>query len=167
MSARSTSSSILPRRPAPDEYLRLGIETLLVGSQGTLHALEQARKYNAGFLQASTSECYGDPLEHPQREDYWGNVNPIGPRSVYDESKRYAEALTMAFHRYHGVNTRDRPHLQYLRAETQAGDGRVISNFLTQALRGEDLTVYGDGQQTRSFCYVSDLIDGILRLSRI
>ncbi len=151
---------------SPGEYMRLGIETLLVGSQGTLNALEQARKYDAGFLQASTSECYGDPLEHPQREDYWGNVNPIGPRSVYDEAKRYAEALTMAFHRYHGVNTRIVRIFNTYGPRLGAGDGRVISNFLSQALRGEDITVYGDGQQTRSFCYVSDLIDGILRLSR-
>jgi dTDP-glucose 4,6-dehydratase len=151
---------------SPGEYLRLGIETLQAGSQGTFHALEQARKYDAGFLQASTSECYGDPLEHPQREDYWGNVNPIGPRSVYDEAKRYAEALTMAFHRYYGVNTRIVRIFNTYGPRLRAGDGRVISNFLTQALSGEDLTVYGDGQQTRSFCYVSDLIDGILRLSR-
>jgi dTDP-glucose 4,6-dehydratase len=151
---------------SPGDYMRLGVETLLVGSQGTLRALEQARKYDAGFLQASTSECYGDPLEHPQREDYWGNVNPIGPRSVYDEAKRYAEALTMAFHRYYGVNTRIVRIFNTYGPRLRAGDGRVISNFLTQALRGEDLTVYGDGQQTRSFCYVSDLIDGILRLSR-
>jgi len=151
---------------SPGHYLRLGIETLLVGAQGTLHALELARKYDAGFLQASTSECYGDPLEHPQREEYWGNVNPIGPRSVYDESKRYAEALTMAFYRYHGVNTHIVRIFNTYGPRLGAGDGRVISNFLTQALRGEDLTVYGDGQQTRSFCYVSDLIDGILRLSR-
>jgi dTDP-glucose 4,6-dehydratase len=151
---------------SPGHYMRLGIETLLVGSQGTLHALEQARKYNAGFLQASTSECYGDPLEHPQREEYWGNVNPIGPRSVYDESKRYAEALTMAFHRYYGVNTHIVRIFNTYGPRLSAGDGRVISNFLRQALRGEALTVYGDGLQTRSFCYVSDLIDGILRLSR-
>ena len=151
---------------SPGEYLRLGIETLLVGSQGALNALEHARKYNAGFLQASTSECYGDPLQHPQREDYWGNVNPIGPRSVYDESKRYAEALTMAYHRYHGVQTRIVRIFNTYGPRLGAGDGRVISNFLAQALRGEDLTVYGDGRQTRSFCYVSDLIDGILRLSR-
>jgi dTDP-glucose 4,6-dehydratase len=151
---------------SPGHYMRLGIETLLVGSQGTLNALEQARKYNGGFLQASTSECYGDPLEHPQREEYWGNVNPIGPRSVYDESKRYAEALTMAFNRYHGVNTHIVRIFNTYGPRLGAGDGRVISNFLTQALRGEDLTVYGDGRQTRSFCYVSDLIDGILRLSR-
>ncbi len=150
---------------SPGEYMRLGIETLLVGSQGTQNALEQARKYSAGFLQASTSECYGDPLEHPQRESYWGNVNPVGPRSVYDESKRYAEALTMAYHRYHGVNTRMVRIFNTYGPRLSAGDGRVISNFLTQALRGDDLTIYGDGKQTRSFCYVSDLIDGILRLS--
>ncbi len=151
---------------SPGHYLRLGIETLLAGSHGTLNVLEQARKYNAGFLQASTSECYGDPLEHPQREEYWGNVNPIGPRSVYDESKRYAEALTMAFHRYHGVNTHIVRIFNTYGPRLGTGDGRVISNFLTQALRGEDLTVYGDGLQTRSFCYVSDLVDGIIRLSR-
>jgi dTDP-glucose 4,6-dehydratase len=151
---------------SPGEYMRLGIETLLVGSQGTYNALELARKYNAGFLQASTSECYGDPLEHPQRESYWGNVNPVGPRSVYDESKRYAEALTMAYHRYHRVNTRMVRIFNTYGPRLSVGDGRVISNFLAQALRGDDLTVYGDGQQTRSFCYVSDLIDGILRLSR-
>jgi len=151
---------------SPGDYMRLGVETLLVGSQGVFNALELARKYNAGFLQASTSECYGDPLEHPQREDYWGNVNPIGPRSVYDESKRFAEALTMAFHRYHGLNTRMVRIFNTYGPRLRAGDGRVVSNFLTQALRGEDITVYGDGQQTRSFCYVSDLIDGILRLSR-
>ncbi len=151
---------------SPGEYMRLGVETLLTGSQGSYHALEQARKYHAGFLQASTSECYGDPLEHPQREDYWGNVNPIGPRSVYDEAKRYAEALTVAFHRYYGVKTRIVRIFNTYGPRLGSGDGRVISNFLTQALRGEDITVYGDGQQTRSFCYVSDLIDGILRLSR-
>jgi dTDP-glucose 4,6-dehydratase len=151
---------------SPGEYLRLGIETLLVGSQGAMNALELARKYKAGFLQASTSECYGDPLQHPQTEEYWGNVNPIGPRSVYDESKRYAEALTMAYHRYHGVNTRIVRIFNTYGPRLSPGDGRVISNFITQALRGDDITVYGDGQQTRSFCYVSDLIDGILRLSR-
>ena len=151
---------------SPGEYMRLGVETLLVGSQGTLNALEVARKYNAGFLQASTSECYGDPLIHPQREDYWGNVNPIGPRSVYDESKRFAEALTMAYHRYHGVKTRIVRIFNTYGPRLAAGDGRVVSNFLTQALRGEDITVYGDGSQTRSFCYVSDLIDGILLLAK-
>jgi dTDP-glucose 4,6-dehydratase len=151
---------------SPGEYMRLGVETLMVGSQGTMNALDQARKHGAGFLQASTSECYGDPLVHPQREDYWGNVNPIGPRSVYDESKRYAEALTMAYHRYYGVDTHIVRIFNTYGPRLGVGDGRVISNFLTQALRGEDITVYGDGRQTRSFCYVSDLIDGILRLSR-
>jgi len=151
---------------SPGEYMRLGVETLLVGSQGTMNGLDQARKYGAGFLQASTSECYGDPLVHPQREEYWGNVNPVGPRSVYDESKRYAEALVMAYHRYYGVNTRIVRIFNTYGPRLSPGDGRVISNFLAQSLRGEDLTVYGDGQQTRSFCYVSDLIDGILRLSR-
>jgi dTDP-glucose 4,6-dehydratase len=151
---------------SPGEYMRLGVETLMVGSQGTMNALDQARKYGAGFLQASTSECYGDPQVHPQREDYWGNVNPIGPRSVYDESKRYAEALTMAYHRYHGVDTHIVRIFNTYGPRLGVGDGRVVSNFLTQALRGEDITVYGDGRQTRSFCYVSDLIDGILRLSR-
>ncbi|AXC15212.1 dTDP-glucose 4,6-dehydratase [Acidisarcina polymorpha] len=151
---------------SPGEYMRLGIETLMVGSHGTLNVLELARKYDAGFLQASTSECYGDPLVHPQREDYWGNVNPVGPRSVYDESKRYAEALTMAYYRYHGVNTHLVRIFNTYGPRLSVGDGRVVSNFIAQALRGEDLTVYGDGQQTRSFCYVSDLIDGILRLSR-
>jgi dTDP-glucose 4,6-dehydratase len=151
---------------SPGEYLRLGVETLLVGSQGTMHALDIARKYDAGFLQASTSECYGDPLVHPQPESYWGNVNPIGLRSVYDESKRYAEALTMAYHRYYGVDTHIVRIFNTYGPRLGVGDGRVISNFLSQALRGEDLTVYGDGLQTRSFCYVTDLIDGILRLSR-
>jgi dTDP-glucose 4,6-dehydratase len=151
---------------SPGEYMRLGVETLLVGSQGTMNALDQARKYGARFLQASTSECYGDPLVHPQREDYWGNVNPIGPRSVYDESKRYAEALTMAYHRYYRVNTRIVRIFNTYGPRLSVGDGRVVSNFLSQALRGEDITVYGDGLQTRSFCYVSDLIDGILRLAR-
>ena len=151
---------------SPGEYMRLGVETLLVGSQGTMNALDVARKYGAGFLQASTSECYGDPLVHPQPESYWGNVNPIGPRSVYDESKRYAEALTMAYHRYYGVQTHMVRIFNTYGPRLSVGDGRVISNFLSQALRGEDLTIYGDGKQTRSFCYVSDLIDGILRLSR-
>jgi dTDP-glucose 4,6-dehydratase len=137
---------------SPPEYLRLAIETLRVGSAGTENALEIAARYNAGFLHASTSECYGDPLEHPQREEYWGNVNPVGPRSVYDEAKRYAEALVMAFNTYG-------PRLHPM-------DGRVISNFMMQALAGEPLTIYGDGSQTRSFCYVADLIEGILRLSR-
>jgi dTDP-glucose 4,6-dehydratase len=151
---------------SPVDYTRLGVETLLVGSEGTKNALEVARKYRARFLHASTSECYGDPRVHPQPETYWGNVNPVGPRSVYDESKRFAEALVMAYHRYHAVDTRLVRIFNTYGPRLQASDGRVISNFLTQALRGEDLTIYGDGSQTRSFCYVSDEIDGILRLSR-
>jgi dTDP-glucose 4,6-dehydratase len=151
---------------SPPEYLRLGIETLRVGSVGTENALELAAKYGAGFLHASTSECYGDPLQHPQTEEYWGNVNPVGPRSVYDESKRYAEALVMAYHRYRGVNTHLARIFNTYGPRLHPSDGRVISNFIMQALRGEPLTVYGDGNQTRSFCYVDDLIEGILRLSR-
>lgn len=151
---------------SPIDYHRLGVETLLVGSQGARHALDIAKRYGAKFLQASTSECYGDPLVHPQTEDYWGHVNPTGPRSVYDESKRFAEALTMAYHRYYGVDTRMVRIFNTYGPRLQKSDGRVISNFMMQALRGEDLTVYGDGCQTRSFCYVSDEIDGILRLSR-
>jgi dTDP-glucose 4,6-dehydratase len=151
---------------SPVDYHRLGIETLLVGSTGTRNALEIAKKYGARFLHASTSECYGDPNEHPQTEEYWGNVNPIGPRSVYDEAKRFSEALVMAYHRYYGVNTRLVRIFNTYGPRLQMNDGRVISNFLTQALRGEDLTVYGDGDQTRSFCYVSDEVEGILGLSR-
>jgi len=151
---------------SPPEYLRLGIETLRVGSIGTENTLEIAEKYNAGYLHASTSECYGDPLEHPQKETYWGNVNPVGPRSVYDESKRYAEALVMAYHRSRGVNTHLVRIFNTYGPRLHPGDGRVISNFMMQALRGEPLTIYGDGRQTRSFCYVSDLIEGIVQLSR-
>jgi dTDP-glucose 4,6-dehydratase len=151
---------------SPPDYLRLGIETLTVGSIGTRNMLELARKYGAKFLQASTSECYGDPLEHPQTEEYWGHVNPIGPRSVYDESKRFSEALVMAYHRYEGVNTHLVRIFNTYGPRLHGNDGRVISNFMTQALRGEDLTVYGDGGQTRSFCYVSDEIEGIMGLSR-
>lgn len=151
---------------SPPDYLRLGIETLMVGSIGTRNLLNLAKKYGAKFLQASTSECYGDPLEHPQTEEYWGNVNPIGVRSVYDESKRFAEALVMAYHRYEGVNTHLVRIFNTYGPRLHGNDGRVISNFMTQALRGEDLTVYGDGSQTRSFCYVSDEIDGIMGLSR-
>ncbi len=151
---------------SPPEYLRLGIETLRVGSAGTENTLEIAAKYDAGFLHASTSECYGDPLEHPQREDYWGHVNPVGPRSVYDEAKRYAEALVMAYHRSRGVNTHLVRIFNTYGPRLHPSDGRVISNFMMQALRGEPLTVYGDGNQTRSFCYVDDLIEGIVRLSR-
>jgi dTDP-glucose 4,6-dehydratase len=151
---------------SPVDYMVHGVETLKVGSLGTLHALEVARKYSAKYLVSSTSECYGDPLEHPQRETYWGNVNCIGPRSVYDEAKRFSEALTMAYHRYHQVDTRIVRIFNTYGPRMQLNDGRVIPNFMKQALRGEDLTVYGDGSQTRSFCYVSDEIEGILRLSR-
>jgi dTDP-glucose 4,6-dehydratase len=151
---------------SPVDYTRLGLETLLVGSTGTVNTLEIARKYGAGYLHASTSECYGDPEVHPQVETYWGNVNPIGPRSVYDEAKRFSEATVMAYHRYHGVNTHLVRIFNTYGPRLQANDGRVISNFMIQALREEPLTIYGDGSQTRSFCYVSDLIDGIVRLSR-
>jgi len=151
---------------SPPEYLRLAIETLRVGSIGTENALEIAAKYQAGFLHASTSECYGDPLEHPQSESYWGNVNPVGPRSVYDESKRYSEALVMAYHRSRGVDTHLIRIFNTYGPRLHPSDGRVISNFLVQALRGEPLTIYGSGNQTRSFCYVDDLIDGLLLLSK-
>jgi dTDP-glucose 4,6-dehydratase len=151
---------------SPPEYLRLGIETLRVGSLGVENALQIAAKYGAGFLHASTSECYGDPLEHPQKESYWGNVNPVGPRSVYDEAKRFGEAMVMAYHRSRGVNTRMVRIFNTYGPRLHPGDGRVISNFIMQALRGEPLTIYGDGSQTRSFCYVDDLIEGIVRLSR-
>ncbi|HWB33422.1 MAG TPA: UDP-glucuronic acid decarboxylase family protein [Acidobacteriaceae bacterium] len=150
---------------SPVDYARLGPETLLVGSAGTIQMLNLARKYGAGFLQASTSECYGDPEVHPQVESYWGNVNPIGPRSVYDEAKRFSEAAVMAWHRYYGVNTHMVRIFNTYGPRLQANDGRVISNFMMQALRGEPLTVYGDGTQTRSFCYVSDLVEGIVRLA--
>jgi len=150
---------------SPPEYLRLAVETLRVGSVGTENALQLAAKNNAGFLHASTSECYGDPLVHPQTESYWGNVNPVGPRSVYDEAKRYAEALVMAYHRSRGVNTHLARIFNTYGPRLHPSDGRVVSNFIMQALRGEPLTVYGDGSQTRSFCYVDDLIDGIVRLA--
>ena len=151
---------------SPPEYLRLAIETLRVGSVGVENTLEIARRYGAGYLHASTSECYGDPLEHPQTESYWGNVNPVGPRSVYDEAKRFAEALVMAYHRSCGVNTHLVRIFNTYGPRLHPGDGRVISNFMMQALCGEPLTIYGDGTQTRSFCYVDDLIEGIVRLSR-
>jgi dTDP-glucose 4,6-dehydratase len=151
---------------SPIDYTRLGPETLLVGSAGTTNALDLARKYGAGFLHASTSECYGDPEVHPQVETYWGHVNPIGMRSVYDEAKRFSEAAIMAYHRYYGVDTRLVRIFNTYGPRLQPNDGRVISNFMMQALQGQPLTIYGDGSQTRSFCYVSDLIDGILRLSR-
>ncbi len=151
---------------SPVEYLRLGIETLQVGSTGTFNTLEIARKYGAGYLHASTSECYGDPLVHPQVESYWGNVNPVGPRSVYDEAKRFSEAAVTAYCRYYGVNTHLVRIFNTYGPRLHPGDGRLISNFMMQALRGEPLTIYGDGSQTRSLCYCTDLIDGILRLSR-
>lgn len=151
---------------SPPEYLRLGIQTLRVGSVGVEHTLEIAARYNAAYLHASTSECYGDPLEHPQSENYWGNVNPIGPRSVYDEAKRFAEAMVMAYHRSRGVRTHLVRIFNTYGPRLHPADGRVISNFMMQALRDEPLTIYGDGQQTRSFCYVDDLIDGIMRLSQ-
>jgi dTDP-glucose 4,6-dehydratase len=151
---------------SPTDYSRLGPETLNVGSLGTRNVLDLARKYEAGFLHASTSECYGDPAVHPQRESYWGNVNPIGPRSVYDEAKRFSEALVMAYHRYYNVDTRMVRIFNTYGPRLQPTDGRVISNLMIQALLDEDLTIYGDGSQTRSFCYVSDLIAGILLLSR-
>src|SRR6201996_8004980 len=151
---------------SPVDYMRLGIETLRVGSAGTLNTLEIAKRYGAGYLHASTSECYGDPEVHPQTESYWGHVNPIGPRSVYDEAKRFSEALIMAYHRYYGVNTHMVRIFNTYGPRLQPTDGRVISNLMIQALLDEDLTVYGDGGQTRSFCYVSDLIAGIVLLSR-
>jgi len=151
---------------SPVDYSEHGIETLQVGSLGTFHALDLARKYGARFLQASTSECYGDPLEHPQKETYWGHVNPIGPRSVYDESKRFAEAATMAYLRYYKVDTHIVRIFNTYGPRMQINDGRVVPNFMKQALRGEDLTIYGDGSQTRSFCYVSDEIEGIVRLAK-
>lgn len=150
---------------SPEDYMRLGIETLMVGSMGTRNALDIAEKYGARFLHASTSECYGDPEQHPQTESYWGNVNPIGPRSVYDESKRFSEALVTAYHRYRKVDTHLVRIFNTYGPRLHMNDGRVISNFLTQALRGDEITIYGDGSQTRSFCYVSDEIDGILRLA--
>lgn len=150
--------------PSPVDYLKLPIPTLKVGAHGTHKALGLARAKNARFMLASTSEVYGDPLVHPQTEDYWGNVNPVGPRGVYDESKRFAEAITMAYHRYHGLDTRIFRIFNTYGPRMRPDDGRVVTNFINQALHGEDLTVYDDGSRTRSFCYVSDLVDGILRL---
>jgi dTDP-glucose 4,6-dehydratase len=151
---------------SPVDYHRLGVETLLVGSAGTINTLDLARKYSAGYLHASTSECYGDPEVHPQVETYWGNVNPIGPRSVYDEAKRFSEAAVTAYHRYYSVDVRLVRIFNTYGPRLQPNDGRVISNLMMQALRGDNLTIYGDGSQTRSFCYVSDLINGIILLSR-
>jgi dTDP-glucose 4,6-dehydratase len=151
---------------SPDDYHAHGIETLQVGSLGTFNALEIARKYGSKYLVSSTSECYGDPLEHPQKETYWGHVNPVGPRSVYDEAKRFTEAVTVAYRRYYNVDIRIARIFNTYGPRMQIRDGRVVPNFMRQALLGEDLTVYGDGTQTRSFCYVSDEIDGFLRLAK-
>jgi dTDP-glucose 4,6-dehydratase len=149
---------------SPIDYLKLPIQTLKVGGLGTHNCLGLAMAKGARFLLASTSEVYGDPLVHPQREDYWGNVNPVGPRGVYDEAKRFAEAITMAYHRVHGVETRIVRIFNTYGPRMRVEDGRAIPAFLSQALRGEDVTVFGDGSQTRSLCYVSDLVDGIYRL---
>ena len=151
---------------SPVDYSIHGIATLKVGSLGTFNALEVARKYGAKYFVSSTSECYGDPLEHPQKETYWGHVNPIGPRSVYDEAKRFTEAVTMAYHRYHNVDTHIVRIFNTYGPRMQLNDGRVVPNFMKQAILGNDITVYGDGRQTRSFCYVSDEIDGFIRLSK-
>ena len=150
---------------SPVDYSIHGIPTLRVGSVGTFNALEIAKKYGAGFFLSSTSECYGDPEEHPQKESYWGHVNPIGPRSVYDEAKRFSEAATVAYRRYHKLETRIVRIFNTYGPRMQINDGRVIPNFMKQALRGEELTVYGDGKQTRSFCYVSDEIEGLVRMA--
>ncbi len=149
---------------SPRDYLELPIQTLKVGSLGTHKALGLAKAKGARFLLASTSEVYGDPLVHPQPEGYWGNVNPVGPRGVYDEAKRFAEAMTMAYHRYHGLDTRIARIFNTYGPRMRVHDGRVVSNFIVQALKGEPLTVYGDGSQTRSFTFVDDLVDGIVRL---
>jgi dTDP-glucose 4,6-dehydratase len=150
---------------SPIDYLELPIPTLKVGALGTHNTLGLAKDKGATFLLASTSECYGDPLVHPQKEDYWGNVNPIGPRGVYDEAKRFAEAMTMAYHRYHKVDTKIVRIFNTYGPRMRLRDGRVVPAFIGQALKNEPLTVFGDGSQTRSFCYVSDLIDGIFRLA--
>jgi len=149
---------------SPIDYLKLPIQTLKVGSLGTHKALGLAKSKGARFLLASTSETYGDPLVHPQPEDYWGNVNPVGPRGVYDEAKRFAEAITMAYHRHHGIETRIVRIFNTYGPRMRAGDGRVVPAFICQALSGKDLTAFGDGSQTRSFCFVDDLIEGIWRL---
>jgi dTDP-glucose 4,6-dehydratase len=149
---------------SPVDYLEMPIQTLKVGSLGTHNALGLAKAKGARFVLASTSEVYGDPLEHPQPETYWGNVNPVGPRGVYDEAKRFAEAMTMAYHRFHGVETRIVRIFNTYGPRMRPEDGRVVSNFIVQALRGEPLSMYGDGSQTRSFTYVDDLVEGIHRL---
>jgi dTDP-glucose 4,6-dehydratase len=150
--------------PSPVDYLNFPIQTLKVGALGTHKTLGLALEKGARFLLASTSEVYGDPLVHPQSEEYWGNVNPIGPRGVYDESKRFAEALTMAYQRYHGVDTRIARIFNTYGPRMRMDDGRVVPNFVCQALRGDPLTVYDDGSRTRSFCYVSDMVEGFVRL---
>ena len=151
---------------SPFDYLSLPIETLLVGSAGTKNLLDLAHSKGARFLLASTSECYGDPQEHPQSETYWGHVNPVGPRSVYDEAKRFAEALTMAYHRKYGLNTHIARIFNTYGPRMKLNDGRVVPAFLDQALHGKPFTVFGDGSQTRSFCYVSDLVEGLWRLAQ-
>lgn len=158
------ASPASPSKTAPTGYLQLPIQTLKVGALGTLNALGVAKAKGARFMLASTSEVYGDPLEHPQKETYWGHVDPVGIRSVYDEAKRFAEALTMAYYRTHDVDTRIVRIFNTYGPRMELDDGRVVPNFVGQALRGEPLTVYGDGSQTRSFCYVEDLVDGIVRL---
>jgi len=151
---------------SPIDYLELPIPTLKVGALGTHKALGLAKAKNARFVLASTSEVYGDPLEHPQRETYWGNVNPIGPRGVYDEAKRFAEAMTVAYHRYHGVDTKIVRIFNTYGPRMRVNDGRAVPTFISQALRGEEITIFGDGHQTRSFTYISDLVDGVIRLMR-
>jgi dTDP-glucose 4,6-dehydratase len=158
------ASPASPNPTSPYGYVNLPIQTMKAGALGTHNTLGVARKYRAKYLLASTSEIYGDPLEHPQKESYWGHVDPIGLRSVYDEAKRFAEALTMAYHRFHGIDTRIVRIFNTYGPRMHLDDGRVVPNFIQQALRGEPLTVYGDGSQTRSFCYVDDLIEGIVRL---
>jgi dTDP-glucose 4,6-dehydratase len=151
---------------SPVDYMEHALATLRVGSAGTFNSCELAKRYGAKFFISSTSECYGDPLVHPQPETYWGNVNPIGPRSVYDEAKRFSESVVMAYHRYHKLDTRIVRIFNTYGPRMQLNDGRVVPNFMKQALRGEDLTIYGDGKQTRSFCYVSDEIEGFMRLAK-
>jgi dTDP-glucose 4,6-dehydratase len=158
------ASPASPNPKSPYGYVNLPIQTMKAGALGTHNTLGLARTSDSRFLLASTSEIYGDPLEHPQTENYWGHVDPIGARSVYDEAKRFAEALTMAYHRFHGINTRIARIFNTYGPKMHLDDGRVVPNFIQQALRGEPLTVYGDGQQTRSFCYVDDLVEGIVQL---
>ena len=158
------ASPASPNPSSPFGYPQLPIQTLKVGALGTHNALGVARAHDARFLLASTSEVYGDPQEHPQKESYWGHVDPIGPRSVYDEAKRFAEAITMAYHRYHGLKTHIARIFNTYGPRMRLDDGRVIPNFICQAIKGDPLTVYGDGSQTRSFCYVDDLVDGLYRL---